>query len=205
MPRLAGVISIVLHPLIMPLMCVILAGQLDWYVRGTIYQEQLQLTYLVVALSTVVFPGLNILLLRWYGAVSDLNVSSRRERYVPYLSSIFFFVLGYVMLRRGDLPSPLYAIMLGSIASVVLLTLLNLRLKLSAHAAGVAGLLGTAVGLFRLNGWSDLPLLMTIILLCGLVLSSRLVLAMHSPREVYGGALIGFASLYFCITQLWVI
>ncbi len=205
MQRLAAVTSIIFHPLLMPLLCVALAGELDWYVRSQAPQELLNLTYLVVALSTIAFPGLNIILLKWYGALSDLEVRKRQERFIPYISSGFFFILGYVLLRRGALPLPVYAIMIGCISSIALLALLNIRFKMSAHAAGSAGLLGTVLALFQLHGWSDLPLLMCIVLLLGLVLSARLVLKIHTPMEVYGGAVLGFLCLYLSVSRLWVI
>lgn len=205
MQRLAAVTSVIFHPLLMPLLCVALAGELDWYVRSQAPQELLNLTYLVVALSTIAFPGLNIILLKWYGALSDLEVRKRQERFVPYISSVFFFILGYVLLRRGALPPPVYAIMVGCISSIALLTLLNIRFKMSAHAAGAAGLLGTVMALFQLHSWSDLPLLMCVVLILGLVLSARLVLKIHNPMEVYGGAILGFTCLYISVSRLWVI
>lgn len=205
MRRLAAAVSAIFHPLIMPLLCIAIAGEYDWYVRGRINTEQLRITYLVVALSTVAFPGINILLLRWYGAVNSLQLPTRKERFAPFVSSIFFFALGYVLLRRGGLPSPIYSILLGCIASLVVLALINMRIKVSAHAAGIAGLLGCTLALFRLNQWAHLPLLMAIILCCGLVFSARILLDAHTPKEVYSGALIGFAVLYLSVSKQWII
>ncbi len=202
---IALTISTLFHPLYMPLLCILVAGEADWYIRGRVPVEQRQLLYLVVALSTIVFPGINILLLRWYGAVSHLSIPDRRERFVPFISSLFFFILGYSLLRRAGLPAAIYSVYLGCIVSTVALALINFRLKVSAHAAGITGLLGALLALFKIHGWSDLTLLMASILACGLVYTARMLLRMHTPVEVYGGALIGFSFLYLCVSQLWVI
>ncbi|MCA1751700.1 MAG: hypothetical protein ABR572_02195 [Cryomorphaceae bacterium] len=201
----AAVISIVFHPLLMPLLCVVFAGQFDPMVSGRVHPEQLRITYIIMALSTIAFPAINVLLLRWYGAVTSFDVQKRTERFAPYISSVFFFVLGYILLRRGALPVSIHAIMLGCTVSLVALTVLNTKLKISAHATGVGGLAGTAVGLFQIHGWFDFGLLGLIILLTGLVLSARLVLKMHTALEVYAGVAAGFGVLYLFVSQTWVI
>lgn len=189
----------------MPLLCVVFAGQFDPYIYGRVHPEQLRIVYVIVALSTIAFPAINILLLRWYGAVTSFDVQKRKERFAPYVSSAFFFVLGYILLRRGALPISIHSIVLGCTASLFILALLNSWLKVSAHAAGVGGLAGTAVALFQINGWFDFGLLAIIILFTGMVLSARLILKVHSAREVYIGAIAGFGILYFFVSRGWVI
>lgn len=201
----ASIISVFFHPLFVALYCVLIAGELDWQISGLLYPDQRRVVYLIVALSTIAFPGANMLLLHWYGAVSSLHMPVRRERFAPYLSSIFFFVLGYILLRRGALPLPIYSIMLGGIITALALVSINLFSKWSAHAAGAAGLLACVLGLFQLHAWQNMGLLMAAILICGLVLTSRLLLKAHTPREVYGGAIIGFAVMYASITLQWAI
>jgi hypothetical protein len=201
----AKAISIVLHPLLMPLLCVVFAGQFDPMVNGRVHPEQLSITYVIVALSTIAFPAINILLLRWYGAVTTFEVRKRKERFAPYISSAFFFTLGYILLRRGALPVSIHAIMLGCTVSLIVLAVVNTRLKISAHAAGVGGLAGTAVALFKIHGWFDFGLLTLVILFIGLVLTARLVLKVHTAPEVYAGAAAGFAVLYFFVSKAWII
>ena len=205
MRALAVSVSVLFHPLFMPLFCVLIAGEMDWAVRSLVHPEQLKLSYLIVALSTIAFPGLNILLLHWYGAVSSIDVVSRKERLLPYLSSLLFFILGYILLRRGALPVSIYSIMLGCISSVSILALVSLKIKASAHAAGIAGCLGVCLALFQLHSWHELALLMVLIASCGLVFSARMVLGVHQPKEVYLGALIGFSTSFAAVSLQWAI
>ena len=186
--------------MIMPLACILIATQFDWFVSGIVGSEQTRIIFLIVALSTIVFPGINILLLKWYGAIKSLEMPTKKERYAPFVSSIFFFGLGYYILRKGVVAESIYCIFFGCILSLMVLFLINLFWKISAHAAGVFGLLGTTLGLFTLHNFGNIPLLILIVLMCGLVLTARLVLKAHSAAEVYAGALVGFSTLFLTVS-----
>ena len=199
MRKLALFISAILHPLFIPLLCVFVAYNFDWFLNGSLSNDQMQIIYLIVGFSTIVFPGVNILLLKWYGVVSSLAMPTRAERNAPFISTIFFFVLGYYMLRKGALPEALFSILVGCIVALILITLINFKWKISAHAAGIFGLIGAVTGLFQLHSFSNITLLCILVLLGGLVITSRLVLKAHSPAESYVGAILGFFTLYFSV------
>lgn len=196
MQRSATFISVVFHPLFMPLACVVVACEFDWYVKGMMTGGLAGIVYFIVALSTIGFPLINLLLLRWYGVVSSLHLPERKERTAPYISTIFFFALGYYMLRRGELPDALFSILFGSILVLTMVTLLNLKWKVSAHSAGIFGVLGSLIALFKIHDFFNISLVSLVILSCGLVLSSRLFLHAHKPAQVYAGAAIGFIAMY---------
>jgi len=196
MLKLASIISAIFHPMIMPLACVFIAANFDWYVVGVSPPGQMRLVFLIIFLSTVAFPGINILLLRWYGVVSSLEMPKRRERFAPYISSAFFFALGYYLLRRANLPDVVYSILFGCMLALVLVTFINFVWKISAHATGAFGLVGTTAGLFAVHSFDNVLLLCSVILIGAFVMTSRLVLKAHIPSQVYAGAILGFFCLY---------
>lgn len=205
MRRFAVIVSAVFHPMLMPLASVFVAWKFDWYVYGQASEEMMHMVFLVVALSTIAFPGLNVLLLRWYGVLTSLETPSRTERNVPFISTFFFFVLGYYMLRKAILPPAIYSIMLGCTGALVVLSLVNLRWKISAHAAGIAGLAGVVFGLFRIHNFGNTSLMAIVLLALGLVLTARLILKAHQPAQVYTGAIVGFLCTYICVsTELFI-
>jgi len=199
MRKFALIISAFLHPLFMPLLSVFIAYQFDWYIKGIISSDQMNIIYLIVAFSTIVFPGVNILLLKWYGVVTSFSMRERSERNAPYISTIFFFVLGYYMLRKGALPDSLFSILIGCIATLVLITLINFKWKISAHSAGIFGILGAVIALFRIHSFGNVTLLSILLLAGGLVITSRLILNAHTQAESYGGAILGFTTVYLCV------
>lgn len=194
--RIAIWISALFHPLIMPLACVFVAYEFDWYMKGTTNMEQVHLIYLIVGLSTIAFPGINILLLRWYGVISSFAMPIRQERTTPFISTAFFFALGYYLLRKGNLTEVLYSIFMGCILALIAVILINFKWKISAHAVGVFGLIGMTIGLFQIHNFGNVGLLSLLILIGGAVLTSRLILKAHSSTQVYVGAVVGFFALY---------
>jgi len=205
MRKVAVIISALTHPLLMPLFVVFIAFKFDWYLSGRLADEQENIIYFIIALSTIAFPGLNILLLKWYGVVSSLSMPIRKERTAPFISTFFFFVLGYYLLRKGVLPPPVYSIYLGCTFSLLLLVIINFKWKISAHSIGIAGVLGTTVALFQIHHFSNTLLLIALVVLTGLTLSSRLLLSAHSPAQVYAGAVVGFIVTYLTVLSEWII
>jgi membrane-associated phospholipid phosphatase len=205
MRKIAVITSAIMHPLMMPLLAVFIAFKFDWYLSGILVNDQENIIFLIIAMSTIAFPGLNILLLKWYGVVSSLSMPIRKERSAPFVSTLFFFCLGYYLLRKGSLPTPLYSIYLGCSLVLLILILINLKWKISVHAAGSAGVVGSTIGLFQIHDFSNLWLISILIVLTGLTLSSRLILKAHTPAQVYVGAVIGFATTYSAVTSEWVI
>lgn len=199
MRRLATLISALFHPLLMPLACIFVAYRFDWAVSGAMIPEQILMVYLIVALSTLAFPAVNILLLRWYGVISSFSMPIRAERSAPFISTIFFFALGYYMLRKGNLPDVIYSIMTGSILALIAVTLINFKWKISAHAVGIFGLVGSTVALFQIHNFGNIGLLAVLILIAGAVLTSRLLLSAHTPAQIYVGAGLGFLVLYLSV------
>lgn len=205
MRKFAVIVSAVVHPLVMPLFTVFIAFKFDWYLSGRLIPQQENIIYLIVALSTMAFPGLNILLLKWYGVVGSLEMPSKKERVVPFISSVFFFGLGYYLLRKGTIPSTLYSIYLACCLTLISLSLINFKWKISAHSAGISGALGATLALFRLHDFSNLWLLGILITLVGFTMSARLILNAHTPAQVYGGAVVGFLVTFLVVSQEWVI
>lgn len=199
MHKVARFVSVITHPLLVPLATVYIAYNYDWYINGSLNTEQIRIIYLVILFSSLLFPVLNLLLLKWYGMISSFSLPGRAERYAPYISTLFFFSLGYYMLRKGALPHSLYAILTGGILTLVFVTLINFTWKISAHAAGIFNLIGAVIALFRIHTFSDVALLSLLILLAGVVMSARLLLKAHTAPQVYGGALLGFITSYTCV------
>ena len=205
MRKIAVFVSVVAHPFMMPLLATFIAFNFDWYLSGRLASDQENIIYLIIAMSTIAFPGLNILLLKWYGVISSLSMPIRKERTAPFLSTFFFFGLGYYLLRKGSLPVSLYSIYLGCCLVLLVLILINLKWKISIHAAGIAGVLGSAIGLFQIHDFSNFGLVAFLIAIAGLTLSSRLILSAHTPAQVYVGAAVGFATSYTTVVSEWVI
>ena len=207
---LAHILSFAFHPLLMPTYMLILLLLVNPYlfsVRSIWDQTPL---ILLVFLSTFALPAFGVLLMKFLGMVRSLHLRSRQERIGPYILTGIFYLWVFINFKNdGRIPREFTAFMLGATIALFLAFFLNNFVKISAHAAGMGGLLAMVVitlmlfdydsfaletalfGTFRI---SMSALLMFVILCCGAVGSARLYLRAHELPEVVGGYLIGFFS-----------
>lgn len=138
-------------------------------------------------------------------AHKSLWMKTKEERVMPFFFiTIFYAMCAYLFLFQWKF-NLIFGVIIGSITLTVLaITLITIKWKISAHSAGIAGALGF---LFAINlKFPDNELLFPIVILVmlsGLVMSSRLQLGDHDNKEVYLGYLLGFllsfGAVYFFV------
>ena len=209
-------ISYLFHPIIMPAIAFVLVMDLgiEFVPFVTLDLKRKILFYLIIPF-TIYFPLSFLVMLRLSKNVSSFRVHTRKERIPLYIGTFIFYLAAYIFARSltFSLPILVYSMMLGGVISLFLTTVITLKWKISAHAIGISGVLGTlfATGehiatYFYFIG--DNPVFWPIInvtLLTGAISSSRLSLNAHTPSQIYAGLMVGFLSLYLPIKFLIVI
>jgi hypothetical protein len=141
---------------------------------------------------------------RW-GLISSLKLENLKDRRLPYfVTSIIYTALGYFLYSKNSMLFPCGYI-LWSIAAVILcLGIISLWWQISAHAAGVGGMIGALAGILGQLGEQNLffPLLFMVIL-SGYVISARLALNAHTPAQVGAGFLLGLGISLASIFMLF--
>ena len=140
-------------------------------------------------LITVGIPSLYLLWLVRSGRVTDFDVFIRQQRKGPYLVTIACLLLCWVVMFFGAAPLAFVVILSASILEILLLFLINLRWKISAHATTAAGF---AVLIWQLFG----PPGLLSVLFALMVIWSRIHLRRHTVRQTLAGALLGAALIY---------
>lgn len=186
-------------PLFMPLLALWLTITFDPYMVFFLSPAKTQMTLIVVGLATIIFPLINLFLLKKASVITSYNLDNRSERLAPAITTLIYFTLGYFLIKKGDLPLVIYSMYLGGLASVFIAMLISLKWKISLHAIGISGVLGGIYGLFKIHEFINIPLIITLVICSGLVMMSRLVLKAHTPAQVYIGFLVGFASVYLSV------
>lgn len=199
-PRLAQIVSWIFHPLLVPLYGVYIIFHYNTYLAYTIPDALQVRIYLIVALNTLLLPGLTSFFLLRRGLIRSLEMKSSVERKIPFLATAVFFVTGYFMLRMLELPRLFNLLILGAAVSVVIALIINvMQWKISVHLIGIGGIVGAIAGMSKLLIVDlRLPLVITI-LLAGLVGTARLSLRAHTPAQVYAGFLTGFLVEYLLL------
>jgi membrane-associated phospholipid phosphatase len=194
MKKFYNIISLILQPLLMPTYGMLILININVF-------DALPLNWRIIAiLGTLVFTGLvpaaPILLLMRKGAVHDLFISRREERTMPYLFSFLAYIFWTMFLWHTlQLPLFMVAIGVGTSLSILLITFINLKWKISAHLSGIGGLAGGVFGISYRMAYNPVWLFVIILFLSALVALSRIELKAHTPGQTLAGFLLGFMSV----------
>ncbi len=193
----ASFLSWVLVPLLMPVFGVLLAFNVS-ILDFTPMSVKTAFTS-VTAAFTLAVPALLVLLLKRMGLVHDVGLNGRKERLIPYIISIAGLIgTGAFMWYKG---APLWLVMFfggGALAGLVNM-LVNFKWKISAHAAGIAGVVALLIRIIRIGFPQEnaFAWLLTAIALSGLLGSARVWLGRHTVWQVLAGYAVGFLSVFF--------
>jgi len=155
-------------------------------------------------ITTAVIPGLFILLLIKNGAASDVELSDRRERAIPYLIIITSLLVCLYYFYKMRMPFWLLAIVIGACVALVAALFINFAWKISAHTLGVGGLLGGVMGVSNIHMMNPFWGFILIIFIGGLVAMSRIYLKRHTPMQTYAGFALGFLSVFGAISMSYI-
>ena len=191
------ILSWILVPLLMPVYGLMLAFGLS--ILDVAPMGMRVVFTLIVAGINVVVPMILIVLLKKMGIVDDLGLNGQKERLIPYVISIVgFLVTAWFMYSKG---APQWLSLFfagGSIAAFVNL-IINLKWKISAHAAGIAGVVALLIRIAK-DGSPEPDIffwLMLTIALAGLLGSARVWLGRHTVWQILAGYAVGFCSVFF--------
>ncbi len=191
-------ISIVFHPLLVPTYGFLLLMNSGFYF-SLMNIEVKRFILLIVFLSTCMLPVISLFILS-FNPRFDIRMEKGSDRVLPLLFTSVYYFVGYYLLGKAPV-YPIYRVFLiSTIFIIVLLLLISVRWKISAHMAGIGGLTGGILALsFRL-GMNTSILLAMLIVAAGLIGSSRLLLSKHNPLQIYAGYFLGFAVNYLVLT-----
>lgn len=196
MIRFASIISAIFSPLFIPAYGVGLALLTTtlYYVAPSAKWHVL----LTTLATTGMIPLIAIFLLTRIGKVTDIGLNDRRERTLPYLITLACYIgcTGYLVTVHS--PSWLTMFMAGGAAALVITMIVNFWWKISAHAAGMGGLVALMIHIAArsLNVWEIQWVAMSVIVVAGLVCSCRLILQRHTLGQLAAGFTLGFLAVF---------
>ncbi|WP_439555797.1 hypothetical protein [Dyadobacter sp.] len=197
--RLAIILSVLFHPLILTTYLFALLFLLSPDLVGVSAFEFPALGSLLTLLflNTFVAPAVVTYYFMKMGVITNLYVDDVNERRLPYLATVIIYGLatylfGWQLQPVGEMAPQISVILASVTLSLVVVTCVSFFWKISAHATGIGGVIAMLAGLMiRFDEAALLNPLLIAILLAGLLLSARLQLNAHSPRQVFAGFLCG--------------
>ncbi|MDN5215501.1 hypothetical protein QQ020_25710 [Fulvivirgaceae bacterium BMA12] len=239
--RIAKIVSIVLHPLLMPtIVFAILLYFVPLAVKPLPDSAFFQIL-MVIFFLTYVLPLVSVSLIRlnyvvyfirvlrlkyvknmsYNDAIAVMNESedysgefsapksiwmkTKEERVIPFIFiTVYYGLCAYLFIAQWKFNDIFGVILVSITTTIFLVTLITTKWKISAHSAGIAGAFGFIMGVnLKYPDNQLLYPILALVVLAGLVMTSRLQLNDHDSKEVYAGALLGFAvsfgAIYFFV------
>jgi membrane-associated phospholipid phosphatase len=189
----AKIISIVFHPLLLTTYLVVILTV--FFPSMLMFRPEARWTIIgLIFIFTFVLPALNILTMRYFGNVTSITLHSRQERIVPFFFiAMLYMLVTFLFYYKLPFSANFNKLMLIITAMVVVSLIITFFFKISIHSLSVSGAIGILLPLNKVTEEATLLLPTAfVILAAGVVMSARLLLDAHTPREVLYGGIVGF-------------
>jgi len=170
-----------------------------------IRNENQRIIVSLIFVFTFVLPALNIAMLRSFGTISSLMLESRQERIVPFVFiSLLYILVTFLFHYKLPFSSNFNKLMIIITAMIVVSLIITFFYKISIHSLAMCGGIGILLPLNKVSEQVNLlwPTAITIVV-AGLVMSARLFLGAHTPREVMYGSVVGFMVGFVGMSMLF--
>ena len=193
----ARVLSLVFTPFYLPIV-----GLLALFTFS--YMSLLPWQYKLVVLGmvyifTTLFPTPLIHFYCKYQGWNLIQLGARERRMIPYIISILCYFCCYYLMIMMHIPSFMARILLAALAIQVMCAIINIWWKVSTHTAAIGGVLGALVAFSFLFAFNPIGWICLVIIIAGMVGSSRIILMQHSLSQVVVGFVTGMLCGFFTI------
>ena|SRR5574344_694691 len=152
----------------------------------------------MVYLFTILLPTFLIHLYRKYQGWSLIEMAIRERRMIPYIISILCYFICYYLMNVMNMPRFMGNILVAALVIQMACALINVWWKISTHTAAIGGVAGALIAFSLIFGFNPIWWLCLVIILAGMVGTSRMILRQHSLSQVITGFGIGLVSA-FCV------
>lgn len=192
---LAKAFSVIFHPLLIPAYTVLLWFNMDIYISLLIPYQFKVFIFGIVIITTILFPGLFIMMMVRRKIIGSLQMETKEERIYPMAITAIFFFLCYYMLKQLQISSFFSLFFIGTSFLVIISLMITFFYKISIHMVGLGGMMGAFTGMSLLMGINAVNLIIIILFIAGITATSRLILKAHEPLQVYSGFILGTAVM----------
>lgn len=206
----AHIISILMHPLFAMTYVLLVLLKFNPYLFGLATEKGEELLVITVVMLSVFFPLVAIFMMKALNMIESLQMKSRQERIGPLIVTGIFYIWLYLNIKDNTAISEVFSFfVLGSTIALFLAFFINNFSKISLHAVGMGGLVmgmffirqyftyGAATFALGPIGTYSIHINLIfgiIVLMCGLVATSRMILGAHDKTDITGGFMVGVIS-----------
>ena len=196
----ARVVSMVFTPFYLPIVGLIALFTLSYFSQ-LIWSYKLQVLT-VVYLFTILLPTLLIHLYRRYQGWSLLQLGTKERRMVPYVISILCYFACVYWMDYQHVPHFMCNIVTAALFVQIACALINVWWKISTHTAAIGGVAGALFVFGEYFAFNPVWWLCLVIILAGILGTSRMILRQHSLAQVVVGFFVGLICAIFGLIYL---
>ena len=185
----ARVMSMVFTPFYLPIV-----GLLSLFFLS--YLSLMPLGYKLQVLTlvyffTILLPTVLIHLYRKYNGWNLIELGHKERRMVPYVISILCYFFCVYIMDMLHIPHFMGTIVSAALAIQIVCALINVCWKISTHTSAIGGVAGALFVFGELFGFNPVWWLCLVMILAGLMGTSRMILRPHSLTQVVAGFWVG--------------
>ncbi len=189
---IAQLFSALMHPLLMPIyltLVLMFAPEI-----APSYPIKVKIVYIgIVTFCCSLLPLSALLLLEHIGTITSFDLHQRNERFLPMSIIMLCYFICIWLLQHYRAPGLLIMMIQGIALAIMLIAIISLIWKISAHTTSAGGALGICI-LIAIIYHIDLATWTILITLLGGTLGwARLHLNRHTVKQVNYGYLTGFS------------
>lgn len=190
--KFSKIISSFFHPINFPIVGAILYFLL---LPKYIFIEQERFLLAVIFAITYVFPLILIILLKKFKMINSYHMTTIEERKFPLILFISITIFIGFWLLKSTVVNLLSLFYFGyGLGLIIAYILLYFKIKVSLHTAAVSGLIGFFLYFSFYYKVNLILILVILLLLNGIIATSRLRLQAHKFNEVLLGFILGLVS-----------
>jgi membrane-associated phospholipid phosphatase len=145
----------------------------------------------LVYLFTILLPSVLIHLYRRYRGWTLIELGHKERRAVPYVISILCYFFCIYLMDLLHIPHFMGSILYAALFIQVVCALINVWWKISTHTAAIGGVAGALFVFGELFGFNPVWWLCVVLILAGILGTSRMILRQHSLLQVIVGFVVG--------------
>ena len=185
----ARVVSMLFTPFYLPLVGMMALFSFS-YLGLMPWGYKLQVLTLVY-LFTILLPSVLIHLYRRYRGWTLIELGHKERRAVPYVISILCYFFCIYLMDLLHIPHFMGSILYAALFIQVVCALINVWWKISTHTAAIGGVAGALFVFGELFGFNPVWWLCVVLILAGILGTSRMILRQHSLLQVVVGFVVG--------------
>ncbi len=200
MKKLLPLFSYLFHPIFIS----VYAAFIYFFLNGSYFSNpEKYFAIFQIIVITILLPVLFYLGLRTAGKVNSVMISEVSQRKIPLILQCFLTVL---LIRKSitleHFPEFYFFFLGGLLSSVLALIFVFFKTKASLHMIAISALTLFVIGLSIHNQTQNIYVIAFLVLMNGVVASSRLEMKAHTNKELVIGLLLGVIP-QLLLLRLW--